>query len=65
MRTRRLLLHLVLAALVLLHVDAWNWDSLSWVAGLPAGFLYHVVFCFVVAAVMGLLLLLDHRTGAD
>lgn len=64
MNTRRLL-YAALALLLLLHQDFWNWNALSWTLGLPTGFLYHVVFCGIVAVVMGLLLNHDRRTGHD
>lgn len=55
MNYRRLLLAAIVLLLVL-HQDFWNWHQLSWFAGLPAGFAYHLGFCVVVSLVMALLL---------
>lgn len=47
-----------LAALYLLHNDVWFWGAphrLTVLWGLPAGFVYHVAFCFAAAGVMALL----------
>lgn len=44
------------ALLYLLHHDVWFWHEaprLEWAWTLPAGFVYHVGFCVVVALVMG------------
>jgi hypothetical protein len=46
------------AALFGLHFDAWFWHAPEPVAslwGLPAGFLYHVLYCLVAAAWMAVL----------
>lgn len=58
---RRFALLLLLGIVYLLHEDAWLWplvpiDSAErlWL-GLPAVFLYHVGYCFLVAGVMALL----------
>ncbi len=58
---RRLPLLLLLASVYLLHEDAWLWRLVPvdgadrlWL-GLPAVFLYHVGYCFLVAGVMALL----------
>ena len=48
-----------LALAIVLHQDTWNWHQLSWVAGLPAGFAYHLAFCFAVSILMALLLRLE------
>ncbi len=58
----RWLLYSALALLVIFHHDVWNWSAPARVLGLPAGLLYHVLFCLVVALVMRLLLALD-RSG--
>ena len=42
-----------------LHQDVWNWRELTWVAGLPAGFAYHLSYCILVSALMALLLRLE------
>jgi len=41
-----------LAALLLLHHDFWFWSEPRLALGLPAGLLYHVIYCLAVAAVM-------------
>ena len=48
------LLYTALVAAFLLHNDLWLWDDAGLRLGLPVGLTYHVVFCFVVAAIMGL-----------
>ena len=51
-------LDILLATLVLLyfaHNDLWWWHDDRIVLGLPIGLLYHVVYCLVVALLMGLL----------
>jgi len=49
------LTYAALAALYLLHNDLWLWnDSRLWL-GLPAGLVYHIGFCVVVSAVLGLM----------
>lgn len=43
------------ALLYLLRFDVWFWHDaprLAWAGTLPAGFVYHVGFCVVVAWVM-------------
>ena len=51
--SRRLLVG-TLVLLFLVHQDFWLWDRLRWVAGLPAGFIYHVAFCLLCAAAYAL-----------
>lgn len=60
MNVRRLLLAAI-ALLAVLHQDFWNWQRLSWVAGLPAGFAYHLGFCVVVSLMMAALLRAERR----
>jgi len=43
----------------LLHNDLWLWHDSRLVLGLPAGLVYHVAYCLVAAALLGLLLVLD------
>jgi hypothetical protein len=51
----RALLYAALAALYVLHNDLWLWNDPRLVLGLPVGLVYHLGFCVVVAAVLGLL----------
>lgn len=55
MNARRLLLA-VLALLLVLHQDFWNWHELGWFAGLPSGFAYHLGFCLAASLAMAALL---------
>lgn len=50
----RLLLALVISALYLLHQDVWFWRAARpLVFGfLPAGLVYHAVYCLVVSLLM-------------
>ena len=58
------LLYAALAALYLLHNDLWLWnDSRLWL-GLPAGLVYHIGFCVVVSAVLGLMVVYAWPPGA-
>jgi hypothetical protein len=44
-----------LALFWLLHTDFWLWDAphrLPWLAGLPAGFAYHVAYGRAAAGLM-------------
>lgn len=53
-----------LALLYLLHNDVWLWSEphrLPWAWSLPAGFVYHVVFC--LAAALLFWLIVRHHTG--
>ena len=43
----------------LLHNDLWLWHDARLVLGLPVGLVYHLAYCLVAAALMGLLLVLD------
>jgi hypothetical protein len=43
----------------LLHNDLWQWNDPRLVLGLPVGLVYHLAYCLVAAALMGLLLVLD------
>jgi hypothetical protein len=48
----------LLSLLFVLHHDVWLWDAphrVTWAAGLPAGFLYHVGYCLLAAGAMALL----------
>lgn len=47
-------LWIALGLLFLLRHDVWFWTEPRLVLGLPAGLLYHVVYCLAVAAVMAL-----------
>lgn len=52
---RKLLLLAGLGGLYLLHNDFWNWGApyrLEALWGLPAGFVWHVLFCLAAAAWM-------------
>ena len=51
----RRLLYGALALAFVLHNDLWLWDDARLVAGLPVGLTYHVAFCLLVTAVLGLL----------
>jgi hypothetical protein len=48
-----------LALAAILHQDVWNWNRLVWVAGLPAGFAYHLAYCVLISALMAVLLRLE------
>ena len=52
------LLYAVLALFFVLRYDLWLWDDARIIAGLPAGLLFHVAYCLVAAALLGLLALL-------
>jgi len=52
--TLRALLYAALVVLYLLHNDLWLWHDSSLVLGLPVGLTYHVVYCLVAAALLGL-----------
>ena len=52
---KRRLLYLILAALFVLHNDFWWWNDSTSVLGMPIGLTYHLLFCFVVAGTMWLL----------
>jgi hypothetical protein len=47
-------LALALAALYLLHNDIWFWREPRLVLGLPAGLLYHALYCVAAAALAAL-----------
>jgi hypothetical protein len=51
----RALLYAALAALYVLHNDLWLWNDPRLFLGLPVGLVYHIGFCVVVSAVLGLL----------
>ena len=51
---RRLIYGLLVLAFVL-HNDLWLWDDPTPLLGLPVGLTYHVLFCFAVAGILGLL----------
>jgi hypothetical protein len=53
----RRLLFAALALLFLLRFDLWLWDDPRRIAGVPVGLAYHVLYCFAVALVMGLVTL--------
>jgi hypothetical protein len=53
-RRRPVWLYLALAALVVLHHDFWLWAEPRLVLGLPAGLLYHALYCVAAAALMAL-----------
>jgi hypothetical protein len=47
-----------LGLLWLLHHDFWLWDAphrLPRLAGLPAGFVYHVAYCLAAAGLMAVI----------
>ena len=45
---------LLLAALAVLHQDAWLWRDPRLVLGLPVGLAYHVAFCLAVTVALAL-----------
>ncbi len=49
------LLYLLAFILFLLHNDLWLWHDAGLVAGLPVGFVYHILFCFAAAVMLTLL----------
>ena len=51
----RWLLYLLIAVMYILHNDLWLWDNPTLVFGLPAGFSYHIAFCFAAALLLTLL----------
>jgi len=51
----RRLIYLALLLAFVLHNDLWYWDDPAFVLGLPIGLFYHIVFCLVVALLLGLL----------
>lgn len=53
-RRRPVWLYLALALLVALHHDFWLWTEPRLVLGLPAGLLYHALYCVAAAALMAL-----------
>jgi len=65
-RARKGVVYAALVVLLLLHGDFWLWSDGSIVLGLPAGLTYHVAYCFVVAAVLAVVVRLDWPAdGAD
>jgi hypothetical protein len=46
------ILYVVLVVLYLLHNDLWLWNNASLIAGIPAGLLYHIVYCFAATLMM-------------
>lgn len=53
---KRTLALFILSALYLLRFDFWLWRSPDLILGIPAGLLYHFVFCILVALVLATLL---------
>lgn len=52
----KLLLAVVVLVAVLLHQDFWFWNDKTLVFGfIPVGLAYHVGYCILAAATMGLL----------
>lgn len=51
-RVQRVAFWIALALLALLHHDVWLWRGPRLVLGLPAGLLYHLLFCVAAAALM-------------
>ena len=51
----RRLLYVLLALFFVLRYDLWLWDDARLFAGLPAGLLFHVAYCFAAAILLGLL----------
>ncbi len=47
--------YLAILALFVLHNDFWLWNNDRLVAGLPAGLLYHVIYCVAVSSLFLLL----------
>ena len=62
---RRVLLYLALILLLLLHGDLWLWRDGRFVLGLPVGLTYHIVYCFVAAALLGLVVRFAWPVEAD
>ena len=52
--TGRRVLAASLAALFVLHQDAWLWRDPRLVLGLPVGLAYHVAFCVAASVVLAL-----------
>lgn len=52
--SRRAWLWVALALMVVLHHDFWLWEEPRLVLGLPAGLVYHVLYCAAAAALMAL-----------
>ena len=48
--------------LFVLHADWWLWDDPRMVFGLPAGLIYHALYCLV--ATLGMLLLVKYAWPA-
>jgi hypothetical protein len=53
--TRARAIYLLVFVVYLLHNDLWLWEDPRLLAGLPAGLLYHIGFCFVASAILYLL----------
>ena len=49
------LLYCMAFILYLLHNDLWLWHDASLIAGLPVGFVYHILFCAAAALMLTLL----------
>ncbi len=58
-------LYAALVLLFVLHNDLWLWNDARLLAGLPAGFVYHLAFCGAVALVMGLLVRFAWPVGIE
>ena len=51
---RRLAVAVLLAALFVLHQDAWFWRDARPLLGLPVGLTYHVLYCLAATCVLAL-----------
>ena len=49
------LLYCMVLLLYLFHNDLWLWYDARLIAGLPVGFVYHILFCFAAATMLTLL----------
>ena len=57
MKSKQILVYLLILIMLFLHFDFWNWDKihpivLGW---MPIGLFYHVVYCFVFVGILALL----------
>jgi len=55
----------LLAVMYVLHNDWWLWGDSTLVAGLPVGLGYHVVYMFVTALVLAIVVGLAWPTHLD
>lgn len=57
MKTKQILVSIMILVMLFLHFDFWNWGKIDPIVfgWLPIGLFYHVVYCFVFAAILWLL----------